>query len=62
MTSWQLLHPGVVHPLGTNIVTISTKLGRGLRPDFTRSDAPAALKELVARCLAHDLSKRPVCM
>jgi serine/threonine-protein kinase len=62
MTAWQLLHPGVTNPLGTNIVTISNKLGRGLRPDFTRLDAPPALKELVARCLEHDPAKRPASM
>jgi hypothetical protein len=62
MMAWQLLHPGVTNPFGTNIVTISTKLGRGLRPDFSRADAPPALKELVARCLEHDPARRPASM
>jgi serine/threonine-protein kinase len=62
MTAWQLLHPGVANPFGTNVVTIATKLGRGLRPDFTRADAPPALKELVARCVEHDPAKRPASM
>jgi hypothetical protein len=60
MTTWQLLHAGVMNPLGTNIVTISSKLARGQRPDFTRVDAPPALKDLVARCLAHDPTHRPI--
>ncbi len=59
---WQLLHPGVANPLGTNIVTISNKLARGQRPDFTRVDAPPELKDLVARCLAHDPTRRPTSM
>jgi serine/threonine protein kinase len=62
MTTWQLLHSGVINPLGTNIVTISSKLARGQRPDFTRVDAPPALKDLVARCLAHDPTHRPASM
>jgi serine/threonine protein kinase len=62
MMAWQVLHPGVENPLGSNIVTISAKLGRGIRPAFTRADAPPALKELVARCLAHDASQRPSSM
>jgi serine/threonine protein kinase len=62
MTSWQLLHPGVLNPLGSNIFSIIAKLGRGLRPDFTRADAPPALKELVARCLEHNPATRPTSM
>ncbi len=62
MMAWQVLHPGVENPLGSNVVTISAKLGRGIRPAFTRTDAPPALQELVGRCLAHDASQRPACM
>jgi serine/threonine protein kinase len=62
MTTWQLLHAGVINPLGTNAVTISNKLARGQRPDFTRVDASPALKDLVARCLAHDPTHRPTSM
>ncbi len=62
MTAWQMLHPGIVNPFGSNHVTISFKLGQGLRPDFTRADAPPALMDLVTRCHAQDPSQRPSSM
>ena len=62
MTAWQLLHPDVVNPLGSNMMTVLAKLGRGLRPDFTRADAPTSLRDLITRCLAHDPSQRPASM
>jgi serine/threonine protein kinase len=43
-------------------MTILAKLGRGLRPDFTRADAPTSLRDLITRCLAHDPSQRPASM
>ena len=58
----QVLHPDDPQPFGSNAMTIMRKLDRGERPAFTRADAPAGLKELVARCLAHDPSKRPASM
>ncbi len=41
---------------------IMRKLDKGDRPPFTCADAPPALKDLVARCLAHDPSQRPASM
>ena len=43
-------------------MVIMSKLYRGERPPFTNVDAPPALKELVARCLAHDPAHRPASM
>jgi hypothetical protein len=43
-------------------MVIMRKLDKGERPAFTRVDAPPALKELVARCLAHDPAHRPASM
>jgi serine/threonine protein kinase len=62
MMSWQVLHPGVHNPFGTLPAVIMRKLDRGDRPPFTRTDAPNALKDLVARCLDHDAAKRPQSM
>ena len=58
----QVLHPHDPQPFGANAMTIMRKLDRGERPAFTRMDAPAAMRELVARCLSHDPSQRPVSM
>jgi serine/threonine protein kinase len=58
----QVLHPDDPQPFGPNAMTIMRKLDKGERPAFTRSDAPPALKELVARCLEHDPAKRPPSM
>ncbi len=62
MTAWQLLHPCVRDPIGVLPAVIMRKLDRGERPPFTNVDAPRALKELVARCLAHDPAHRPTSM
>ena len=43
-------------------MVIMRKLDKGERPAFTRVDAPPALKDLVARCLAHDPTHRPTSM
>ncbi len=43
-------------------MVIMRKLDRGERPAFTRVDAPSAVKDLVARCLAHDPTHRPSSM
>ena len=58
----QVLHPHDPQPFGANAMTIMRKLDRGERPAFTRMDAPAAMRELVARCLSHDPSQRPLSM
>ena len=58
----QVLHPDDPQPFGSNAMTIMRKLDKGERPAFTRADAPPALKELVARCLAHDPAHRPASM
>jgi serine/threonine protein kinase len=62
MMMWQVLHPGIQNPFGVLHNVIVRKLCNGERPDFTRADAPPALKELVVRCLAHDPTKRPASM
>jgi hypothetical protein len=62
MMTWQVLHPGQLQPFGSNAMTIMRQLDKGERPAFTRADAPPALKQLVARCLAHDPSQRPSSM
>jgi hypothetical protein len=62
MMAWQVLHPAVRDPFGVLPAVIIRKLDRGERPAFTRADAPPALKQLVARCLAHDASQRPSSM
>ena len=58
----QVFHPSVVDPFGGMPMVIMRKLDKGERPAFTRVDAPPALKELVARCLAHDPAHRPASM
>jgi len=40
-------------------MVIMRKLDKGDRPPFTCADAPPALRDLVARCLAHDPTQRP---
>ena len=62
MMTWQVLHAGQLQPFGPNAMTIMRQLDKGERPAFTRADAPPALKDLVARCLAHDPSQRPSSM
>jgi serine/threonine protein kinase len=62
MMAWQMLHPSVRDPFGVLPAVIIRKLDRGERPAFTRVDAPPALKDLVARCLAHDPTHRPASM
>jgi serine/threonine protein kinase len=58
----QALHPAVTDPFGVMPMVIMRKLDRGERPAFTRVDAPPALKDLVARCLARDPTHRPASM
>ena len=43
-------------------MVIMVKLYKGERPTFTRTDVSPALKDLVARCLAHDPTHRPTSM
>jgi hypothetical protein len=43
-------------------MVIMRKLDRGERPPFTCTAAPPALRDLVARCLAHDPARRPSSM
>ena len=62
MMMWQVLHPAIQNPFGVLPNVIMRKLCNGERPDFTRADAPPALKDLVVRCLAHDPRKRPASM
>jgi serine/threonine protein kinase len=62
MTAWQVLHPSVTEPFGGMPMVIMRKLDKGERPPFTRPDAPTAMKNLVARCLAHDPNHRPESM
>ena len=38
------------------------KLYTGERPPFTCAGAPAAVRDLVARCLSHDPARRPSSM
>jgi hypothetical protein len=57
-----MLHPSVRDPFGVLPAIVMRKLDRGERPAFTRVDAPPALKDLVARCLAHDPTHRPTSM
>jgi hypothetical protein len=55
-----VLHPSVQNPFGVLLPNvIMRKLLSGHRPDFTRADAPSALRDLVARCLNHNPSKSP---
>jgi serine/threonine protein kinase len=62
MMMWQVLHPSVQNPFGVLPNVIMRKLLSGHRPDFTRADAPSALRDLVARCLDHNPSQRPSSM
>ena len=57
-----MFHPQVKNPFGVLPNVIMRKLDKGERPDFTRVDAPPALKNLVTRCLAHDPTHRPASM
>jgi serine/threonine protein kinase len=62
MMMWQVLHPSVQNPFGVLPNVVIVKLLSGHRPDFTRADAPSALRDLVARCLDHNPSQRPSSM
>jgi hypothetical protein len=62
ITKSQIFHPSNTEPFGTMPMVIMNKLYRGERPPFTCAGAPSALRNLVARCLAHDPSHRPLSM
>ena len=62
ITTLQIFHPSNTEPFGKMPKVIMNKLYTGERPPFTCAGAPAAVRDLVARCLSHDPARRPSSM